>query len=134
MTKTHSAPSIVDEFVPLETPKESHKNDMLDIGGEYAKTPVFDKIEEESDKPKNLNDRLKAGLKVGLNDKLAFIKHLFDGKSADYLRVVSQLESFTNVTEAQMFVSQMVKPDYNNWEGKEEYEERFMQIVSNKFE
>ena len=132
--ETPPAPSIIDEFVPLETPKESHKNDMLDIGGEYAKTPVFDKIEEESDKPKNLNDRLKAGLKVGLNDKLAFIKHLFGGNNGDYQRVVSQLETFSTITEAQTFVNQMVKPDYSNWEGKEEYEERFMQIVSNKFE
>ena len=34
--------------------------------------------------------------------------------------------------EAKQFINQMVKPDYS-WEGKEEYEERFMQIIENKF-
>ena len=32
------------------------------------------------------------------------------------------------------FIKNMVKPDYNNWEGKSEYEERFMEIVTNKYE
>jgi len=27
----------------------------------------------------------------------------------------------------------MVKPDHNNWEGKEEYEERFMALIEKKF-
>lgn len=125
----------IDELVESIEPKKYQKNDMLDIGGEYAQTPIFEPVvAQEDEKPKNLNDRLKAGLKVGLNDKLAFVKHLFDGNNEDYVRVVSQLETFTTITEAQDFVSQMIKPDYNNWEGKEEYEERFMQIVSNKFE
>ena len=28
----------------------------------------------------------------------------------------------------------MIKPDYRNWEGKEEYEERFMTIILSKFD
>jgi hypothetical protein len=35
--------------------------------------------------------------------------------------------------EAQDFIEEMVKPDYNNWEGKEEYINRFMGVVENKF-
>jgi hypothetical protein len=27
----------------------------------------------------------------------------------------------------------MVKPDYNNWEGKQDYEERFMDIIEKNF-
>ncbi len=130
----NSEASTWNQFIALEDIKGSQKNDMFDIGGEYATIPVFDRVEEENEKPKNLNERLKSGLKVGLNDKLAFIKHLFDGNNADYLRVVSQLESFTTVTEAQIFISQIIKPDYNNWKDKEEYEDRFRQIVINKFE
>lgn len=125
----------IDELVESIAPKTYQKNDMLDIGGEYAETPIFEPlVEAMEDKPKNLNERLKAGLKVGLNDKLAFVKHLFKGNNEDYLRVVSQLETFTTMEEAQDFINKMIKPDYNNWEGKEEYEERFMQIVSSKFE
>jgi len=27
----------------------------------------------------------------------------------------------------------MVKPDYNNWEGKDDYAQRFMEVVEKKF-
>ena len=110
------------------------KNDVFDIGGEYAQTPVFERVEPQIDElPKNLNDKLKTGLKIGLNDRLAFIKQLFDGSEADYNRVLSQLSTFNNADEALGFVEQMIKPDYNNWEGKEDYEERFLQLLNNKF-
>lgn len=125
----------IDKLVDSIEPKNLQKNDMLDIGGEYGKTPIFEPVAtQEHEKPKNLNESLKAGLKVGLNDKLAFIKHLFGGSDADYNRVISQLETFSTAGEAEGFIGQIVKPDYNNWEGKEEYEERFMQLLANKFE
>ena len=42
---------------------------------------------------KSLNDKLKRGVTIGLNDKIAFIKHLFDGKSEDYeLRFMEIIE------------------------------------------
>jgi len=125
----------IDELVDSIAPKSFKKNDMLDIGGAYAQTPIFDPVTvQEDEKPKNLNERLKTGLKVGLNDKLAFVKHLFGGSDQDYNRVLSQLETFSTLEDAQNFIRQIVKPDYNNWEEKEEYEERFMQVLSNKFE
>lgn len=125
----------IDELIEAIEPKNFKKNDMLDIGGEYGQTPIFEPVAaQEPDQPKNLNERLKSGLKIGLNDKLAFVKHLFEGSDADYLRVLSQLETFSKMEDAQQFINEMVKPDYNNWEGKEEYEERFVQVVANKFE
>lgn len=125
----------MDEIIDAIAPKNFQKNDILDIGGEYAETPVFEPVAtHEQEQPKNLNERLKAGLKIGLNDKLAFTKHLFQGNDGDYLRVLSQLETFSKAEDAFHFINTMVKPDYKNWEGKEEYEERFMQLVANKFE
>ena len=35
--------------------------------------------------------------------------------------------------EARKLILEMVKPDYNNWNGKEEYEDRFIEIVEGKF-
>ena len=82
-----------------------------------------------------MNDKLKGkSLQIGLNDKLAFIKHLFEGKSEDYDRVVSQINTARSLPEAKKLIKDMVKPDYNNWEGKEEYEERFIEIVESKFD
>ncbi len=70
---------------------------------------------------------------LGLNDKIAFEKNLFAGNGDDLQRVLSQLNTFTNWDEAKSFVLDFVKPDYNNWEGKEEFEVRFLEIVENKF-
>lgn len=69
----------------------------------------------------------------GLNDKVAFEKQLFGGSSEDMNRVISQLITFDTFQEAQDFIEEMVKPDYNNWEGKDEYVLRFMDIVERKF-
>lgn len=128
--------SVIDDIVESIEPQDRYqKNDMFEIGGEFAQMPIFDPVAvaDEDAAPKNLNDKLKNGLKIGLNDKLAFIKHLFNGSDTDYNRVLSQLSTFGSYEEANQFVSQMVKPDYNAWEGKEEYEERFMQIIESKF-
>ncbi len=101
--------------------------------------PEFEPIEEAKKRAaenakKSFNDQLKGqGLQIGLNDKLAFIKHLFDGKNEDYDRVISQINTVSSFKEARNLIQQMVKPDYNNWNGKDEYEARFIEIVEGKF-
>jgi hypothetical protein len=92
----------------------------------------FDSAESE-DKPKSLNDRLNRGIKIGMNDRIGFIKHLFNGNDAEFNRVVSQLSTIERVDEARHFIDSLVKPDYNNWEGKETYETRFMEIVERSY-
>lgn len=109
------------------------------ISSDFAEIPEFEPIEdakkrEEEQGKKSLNDKLKGtGLKIGLNDKIAFIKHLFEGKNEDYERVVSQINTTKSFSEAKALILDMVKPDYNNWDGKEEYEERFIEIVESRF-
>ena len=129
--------SKVDELFEAVAPKiEYHKNDFEDITADFKETPVFDKlsdVKKAEDEKKSLNDRLKSGLSIGLNDKLAFIKHLFEGKSEDYDRVLSQLNTSSSFDEASSLINTIIKPDYNNWEGKEDYEARFMQILEAKF-
>jgi ABC-type multidrug transport system ATPase subunit len=114
------------------------KNDMSDIGGvHYDNLPQFEPVKRQGsaqEKQKSLNDRLKKGINIGLNDRMAFVKHLFDGSTSDYNRVLSQLITIRTKEEAFNFVANMVKPDYNNWEGKEDYESRFLAIVEKNFE
>ncbi len=81
---------------------------------------------------KSLNDQIQQNLQIGLNDRIAFVKHLFEGSQEDFNRVVSQLNSFKTEKEAKKFIKKMVKPDYN-WTEKEAYEERFMELVERKF-
>jgi hypothetical protein len=89
--------------------------------------------EEETSKTVSLNEKLAKGINIDLNDRIAFTKHLFGNEPEDYNRVLNQLITFNTFYETRDFIRDMVKPDYNNWEGKEEYEERFMEIIEKKF-
>jgi hypothetical protein len=46
---------------------------------------------------------------------------------------MNQLITYDNFYETKSFIDEMVKPDYNDWKGKEEYEDRFMEIIEKKF-
>ncbi|MDB4227600.1 hypothetical protein N9799_02205, partial [Flavobacteriaceae bacterium] len=70
---------------------------------------------------------------IDINDRLSFIKHLFDNDTASYERVISQIISFESWEEVTAFLNQMVKPEYNSWKGKEEVEARFLTILQNNF-
>ena len=138
------------------------KNDLEEFAQTYQQTPTFERKEtqsikleieppaeeikepvintsvntvnhQESNKPKSLNDTVKSGLSVGLNDRLAFIKHLFEGSADDYQRVLSQINTMQSFQEASQFIEQHIKPDYNNWQHKDEYTERFMNILEKRF-
>ena len=93
---------------------------------------TFEKVSQEP-KISSLNDRLNKAITFGLNDRIGFEKKLFGGSSDDFNRVVSQLNTFDSFEEAKAFVLDFVKPDYNNWEGNEEFEARFMEIIEKKF-
>lgn len=108
--------------------------------------PVFEAVQPEEVKTEAVKKEIVAETKaetaavvnakaitLGLNDKIAFEKNLFAGNGDDLNRVLSQLNTFTNWDEAKSFVVDFVKPDYNNWENKEEFEVRFLEIVENKF-
>ena len=118
--------------------EEVIKNDISDIAGHYNILPEFEAVnDKQTYQEKNklsLNDKLKANaLHIDLNDKIAFIKHLFDGQTKDYERVISQINTAETFEDAKSFITKIVKPDYNNWEGKEDYEIRFLDIVERKF-
>lgn len=81
----------------------------------------------------SLNEKLAKGIQIDLNDKIAFVKHLFGNSDEDYNRVLNQLITYDSFEEAQSFIEDMVKPDYNSWEGKEDYEQRFIEIIEKKF-
>jgi hypothetical protein len=86
----------------------------------------------EPTKPKSLNDKLLTNIQIGLNDRIVFVKNLFDGSQEDFNRVVSQLNTFKTEKEAKKFINKMVKPDYN-WGKNEELELRFIEIIERRF-
>jgi len=113
---------------PEDLQKEKEEKEKEKAAQSYTSYP------STSETPaKSLNDRMAKGIIIGLNDRIAFMNHLFNNSSEDYNRVLSQLMTIDNFREAKNFIETMVKPDYNNWAGKEEYEQRFMEIVEKKF-
>ncbi len=81
----------------------------------------------------SLNEKVSKGISIDLNDRIAFVKNLFGNSEEDYSRVLNQLITYDSFDEAHDFIEDMVKPDYNNWEGKEDYSQRFMDIIEKKF-
>lgn len=132
MNKMNEAPSPTTK--KPAAPKED-QSDFRNIGVDYDNLPSFEPLNnrQKENKPKSLNDRLKKGINIGLNERLTYIKHLFAGNTSDYNRVLSQLNTFGSLEEAHKFILKVVKPDYGHWEGKEEYEQRFMEVIESKF-
>ncbi|WP_445456630.1 hypothetical protein [Flavobacterium sp. HNIBRBA15423] len=122
-------------------PEESTENTTEDVVEEIEPQEIQPEtvvelkkeIIEEEPRTMSLNDKLTRGISFGLNDRIAFEKKLFGGSAQDFNRVLSQLNTFDSFDEAKGFIDDFVKPDYNNWDGKEEYETRFLEIVERKF-
>ncbi|MGB7393171.1 MAG: hypothetical protein WA913_02135 [Pricia sp.] len=96
--------------------------------------PSKESVAKKEIPTKSLNDKqTNKELKVDLNNRLAFVKHLFNGSTEDYNRVLSQLNTIDSHERSISFIENMVKPDYNHWAGKEEYEERFMFLIERRF-
>ncbi len=127
-------------FEAVETVKEEVEEVVIPEPVADAPKVLEEEVERTVEKvvalePKisSLNDRLNKAISFGLNDRIGFEKKLFGGSSDDFNRVVSQLNTFDSFEEAKAFVDDFVKPDYNNWEGAEEFETRFMEIIEKKF-
>jgi len=100
-----------------------------------AKTASFERKNPEEPKPtQSLNDRFSKAIQIGLNDKLAFVQKLFFGSESEYNKVLKHLEELHSLEEAAVYIQQQVKPTYNHWKGKEEYEERFLSLILRRFE
>lgn len=133
---------VVEEKVE-EKKQEAQQISFEDLLGENYTEPVFVKPNDIvvpdalknviDEKPLSLNDQHLKTINIGLNDKMAFVKNLFGDSNEDYNRVLSQLNTFSTFEEAKDFIDEIIKPDYNNWDGVDDYSERFIEIVAKKF-
>jgi len=132
--------------------KKEEKEDVTTVSeepSEHSTATLKEKIEAakkslepsltDDKKPLNatnrasLNDKLlNSGISVDLNDRIAFVKHLFEGSQEDFNRVLSQLNTFENEEDSKNFILNQVKLDYS-WEGKEDYEARLLLLIERKF-
>lgn len=101
-----------------------------------SKHTVFDKkdADEEVKPVQSLNDKFGKTAQIGLNDKLAFVQKLFFGSESEYNKVLKHIADLHSMQDAVVYIEQEVKPTYNYWKGKEEYEQRFLDLVLKRFE
>lgn len=132
---------VKDDVKDLQATQFTLEDEFKDAISSDVATELFEKATKENPvvetpketKSRSLNDAIfNANLQVGLNDRIAFVKYLFEGSQEDFNRVLSQLNSFKTEDEAKTFLQEFVKPDYD-WSDKEEYEVRFMTIIERKF-
>lgn len=118
----------INDVVKVEERKTmSLEDELQDIISVDVMADLFENVQ-----PKSLNDKLASNIQIGLNDRIAFVKNLFNNQQEDYNRVISQLNTFRTENDATNFIMTMVKPDYN-WSEQEELEARFMEAISRKF-
>jgi len=147
-TESPMEDEIVEEKLKKEVVESLNKTktqqiSFEDLLGDNYSEPVFVKsndvvvppsLKNSSDeKLISLNDQHSKTINFGMNDRIAFVKHLFADSTEDFNRVISQLSTLSSAVEATNFIDEIIKPDYNNWIGSEEYAERFLEIVANKF-
>ncbi len=109
-----------------------------DVSLATSKKEVFEKsdaiiVDRFEGKAPSLNDKLSKTISIGLNDRMGFVKFLFADSNEDYNRVLSQLNTFSTFREARDFIDEIIKPDYNNWIGADDYADKFIELVEKKF-
>ncbi|NER17286.1 hypothetical protein [Spongiivirga citrea] len=123
MPKEETLDDILKDIVP---PPVFEKSDMTEV------TPTASDIIAEK-RVQSINDSFKKELNIGLNDKIAFIKHLFEGKSEAYDEAVAAINKKDSFDDAESYIKITLKPKYNYWLGKEDYADRFMEVVESRF-
>jgi len=114
-----------------EIEKNSYKQDISFV----PKQKETNKTKKVSDTNMSAN-RISVPVKkmsIGLNDRIAFINNLFQGDEIQYSQTIEALNAFEDYEAALRYIYTEVKPRYNNWEGKDEYEFRLIQLLELKF-
>jgi hypothetical protein len=114
--------------------KEAEESRALTLEEELEDTIPVDVMANlfEPVKGASLNDKLKTNIQIDLNDRIAFVKNLFEGSQEDFNRVISQLNTLKTEKEAKKFIQKIVKPDYN-WSEHEDLENRLIAIIIRRF-
>jgi len=139
--KVEKDPIFEPKFESVKIDIQSLKSNQISLKEEFKDAISADKtstlFEDDDDvtgkEKKTLNDKLfKGKIQVGLNDRIAFVKHLFNNDQASYDNVLSQLNRMQTEKEAKDFIMSKVKLDHD-WNGKEAYEERLIVLIERRF-
>ena len=155
LTGTPLKQSVQEENIEVAPVMETIKNMIMEMPEQETYDQLFEAVEkpptfvvkpeDQEVKPStpsssinqerpNLNDHFAKTISIDLNDRLSFIKHLFEGDSKNYERVLEQVITFESWAEVASFIKRQVQPEYQNWNGKDEFVERFITVLQKNFE
>ena len=123
---------IVEETPPLKE-KTTKKLTLEEELADTLSVDVMANLFEKAPVKKTVNDLMfRDTITIDLNDRIAFVKNLFEGNQEDFNRVISQLNTMKSEKEGKHFILKMIKPDYD-WSSKEVYEARLLEIIERRF-
>mgnify|MGYP000031593701 CR=1 FL=1 len=123
--------------------EENKTDDNTDQNADHVDNP--DEEEENEEKPqrtidlfsqpkKSLNDSLNNQLKIGLNDRLSFVKHLFKGDEKSYSEFIKQINALESFEDVKTFLDEQIQNKYTYWKDKEDIANRLLYLIQKKFE
>lgn len=128
-------PPVVEEVVS-ETPKDATAPEVIEI---TVKVPTINEImsaqrAQSNDINKANKEQPVSDLKsiISLNDKLLFIKDLFNGYSLAYSEAIEIINRFDSFAAADNFL----KANYsakNNWASKQATADKFYELINRRF-
>ena len=133
-----AADESIEEIITEEKTEEKVIEDIAEETSPSQETPIT--INEalaqntSSSRKLSVNEMLASrNIAITLNDRLAFINNLFDGEVEDFENTIRYIFSQKEVDVVIEYITEIIKPYYNNWIEKEEYEKRFMEIILKYF-
>jgi len=113
----------------IEPQKEQAKPEVLTINERISAQMVAKSGVAEQLHTQSINDLKQA---INLNDKLLFVKDLFNGYSLAYSEAIDILNRFTSFAEAEQFLKNnyIVK---NHWDTKPETSEKFYTLLKRRY-
>lgn len=125
---TNSFTEAYHQTSPLEafTPVSTNEEQAITINQQIAQ-PVAESTDQLSGPP--ISD-IKQG--ITLNDKLLFVKELFNGYNLAYAEAVEILNRFSTFDEASKFLNTNYVTK-NNWAGKPETTEKFYALLRRRY-
>ena len=139
-------PAIEDSEEDENSP-ESHDEQDAEENSESATDSTQQNTDEknEKDKPKrrmdlfsqpkkSLNDSLNNDLKIGLNDRLSFVNHLFRGDTKSYEEFIKHINALSSFEDVKKYLDQQIQDKYSYWKDKEDTANRLLHLIEKKFE
>jgi len=123
---------IKDDITEKSILQSSFEKEFEDTVSLDVTKDLFENAQRVSQK-KSVNEAImnQRNLQIDLNDRIAFVKNLFNNSQEEFNRVVSQLNTMSSERDA-LSLLKMVKKEYN-WDGQEVYEERLLMLIERKF-